>query len=145
MLRQKKKCEWEQTRLLLCGLWCFWQLVWRNLRKLDVSLQQIRDDTWSDSASDPLSIVLVSVSPHYSTDVCVISQNLSFKSVNIHTEAPMTLTWVMASSSARTASSSSCDKDPASISSICCTKAKNLVKCNLKGICEYFHKWVTQF
>lgn len=40
------------------------------------------------------------------------------------TVTPTRLTWVISSSSARTASSSSCDKEPASISSICCTKTK---------------------
>lgn len=44
------------------------------------------------------------------------------KEAHISASSRMRPTWVMASSSANTASSSSGDKDPASISSICCTQ-----------------------
>lgn len=83
----------QQTCCLLRGLWDVGQLVCGHAGKLHVSLREGEQ----------------SAAKHWS---CGRSR----------AGRQWRRTWVMASSSASTASSSSCDSEPASISSICCTQ-----------------------
>lgn len=64
-----------------------------------------------------------STSPWDGSKVPKIREKLE-KEHQISVQSRMRPTWVMASSSANTASSSSGDKDPASISSICCRQTR---------------------